>query len=47
MQVAHLYTEVTLRLHYGNIFKVTVKDVVDHDFSQGIEARTFPGLVEQ
>lgn len=33
MKVTHLHNEVTLRLHSENLFKVTVKDVVDRDFS--------------
>jgi len=33
MQVPPLHDEVTPRLHYRNLFKVTVKDVLDLDFS--------------
>lgn len=41
MQLTHIFNEVTLRIHCENLFRVIVKGRVDHDFSQGIEARAF------
>lgn len=40
--MAHLYSEVTLRLHHGNLFAVTVKDVADHESSFHREQRQEP-----